>query len=53
MNWESAPYFVVKWAVRDGVREAHARISGEKSRLRQLWDAVFPGEGPAEPEEGR
>ena len=48
-----ALYFVVKWAVRDGVREAHARISGEKSRLRQLWDAVFPGEGPAEPEEGR
>ena len=28
-------------------------ISGEKSRLRQLWDAVFHGEGPAEPEEGR
>lgn len=33
-----ALYFVVKWAVRNGIREAHARINGEQGWLQRLWE---------------
>lgn len=40
-----ALYFVVKWAVRNGVMEAHERIAGEKKgRLRAVWEAVLSEE---------
>lgn len=29
-----ALYFVIKWAVRNGIREAHARMNGEPGWLR-------------------
>ena len=41
-----ALYLVVKWAVRNGVMEAHDRIAGEKKGgLRTVWEAV-PAEDP-------
>lgn len=46
-----ALYFVIKWAVRNGIREAYARLNGEKSRLRQFWGAVLAEEKQAEQEE--
>ena len=42
-----ALYFVVKWAVRNGIREAHERMNGEKSRLRRLWDGFASENGAA------
>lgn len=48
-----ALYFVVKWAVRNGIQEAHARMSGEKmGRLRAAWEMLCreeraPGPGKA------
>lgn len=45
-----ALYFVIKWAVCSGIREAHARINGEKGRLRRLWEG-FAQEGGASEEE--
>ena len=36
-----ALYFTVKWAVRKGIMEAHARITeGKKGWPRELWDAI-------------
>ncbi len=36
-----ALYFVIKWAVRNRIVEAHARITGEKRGCcRKLWEAV-------------
>ena len=35
-----ALYFVVKWAVRNGVQEAHARMAGEQGWGRKLWSAI-------------
>lgn len=46
-----ALYFVIKWAVRSGIREACERLSGEKSRLRQFWGAVLAEEKQVEQEE--
>ena len=43
-------YFVVKWAVRNGIREAHQRMNGEKGWLRRLWEG-FAQEGGASEEE--
>ena len=45
-----ALYFIVKWAVRNGIREAHASINGKKGRLRRLWEG-FAQEGGASEEE--
>ena len=37
-----ALYFVIKWAVRNGIREAHERMAGEKpGGLRGLWNAAM------------
>lgn len=33
-----AVYFVVKWAVRNGIREAYARMNGEKGQIQRLWE---------------
>lgn len=43
-----ALYFVIKWAVRNGIREAHGRMSGEKSRLQQLWGSILSEDKAAE-----
>lgn len=43
----AALYFVVKWAVRSGIQEAHARMNGEQGRIRRLWDSIA-AEGGAE-----
>ena len=45
-----ALYFVIKWAVRNGIREAHARMNGEKGWPRRLWES-FAQEGGASEEE--
>ena len=41
-------YFVIKWAVRNGIQEAHARMNGEKGRIRQLWDGFISENGTVE-----
>ncbi len=41
-------YFVIKWAVRNGVREAHARMNGERGRIRRLWDGFIFENGAGE-----
>lgn len=43
----AALYFVIKWAVRNGIQEAHTRMNGEKGRIRRLWDSIA-AEGGAE-----
>lgn len=40
-----ALYFVVKWAVRNGIREAHERMNGGTGRLRGLLGTIPPGDG--------
>lgn len=42
-----ALYFVVKWAVRNGIQEAHQRMNGEKGRIRRFWEGIV-SEGGAE-----
>lgn len=44
----AALYFVIKWAVRNGIREAHGRMSGEKGRLQQLWGSILSEDKAAE-----
>ncbi len=44
----AALYFVIKWAVRNGIREAHGRMNGEKSRLQQLWGSILSEDKAAE-----
>ena len=44
-----ALYFVVKWAVRNGIREAHERMAGEKGWLRRGWEKILSEEKPSEP----
>lgn len=44
-----ALYFVIKWAVRSGIREACARMNGEKSWLRGTCEKVFSEEESSEP----
>ena len=44
----AALYFVIKWAVRNGIREAHGRMKGEKSRLQQLWGSILSEDKAAE-----
>lgn len=44
-----ALYFVVKWAVRKGVMEAHARMAGEKGWLRRGCEELLSEEQPPEP----
>ena len=48
-----ALYFVVKWAVRNGIRVAHERMSGEKGWLRRGCETLLaegqgtePGKAP-------
>ena len=41
-------YFVIKWAVRNGIREAHQRMNGESGWLRRLWDGVITDHGAVE-----
>ena len=44
-----ALYFVIKWAVRNGIREAHARMAGEKTGwLRQIWEGIAQEGGASE-----
>ncbi len=44
-----ALYFVVKWAVRNGIMEARARIAaGKKGGLRELWEAIAAEETVSE-----
>lgn len=45
-----ALYFVVKWAVRNGVREAHQRMNGEKGWLRDACGKLLSEEPAAAPE---
>ena len=45
-------YFVVKWAVRNGIREAHQRMNGEKGWLRRLWEGFAQEGGASEGEAG-
>lgn len=47
-----ALYFVIKWAVRSGIREAHARMNGETGRLRRLWEGFAQEGGSSEEEAG-
>lgn len=48
-----ALYFVIKWAVRNAVMEAHARLAGEKTGLlrqacgKLLTEERAPGAGNA------
>ncbi len=44
----AALYFVIKWAVRNGIREAHGRMNGEKSLLQQLWGSILSEDKAAE-----
>lgn len=44
----AALYFVIKWAVRNGIQEAHRHMSGEKSRLQQLWGSILSEDKAAE-----
>ncbi len=44
-----ALYFVVKWAVRNGIREAHERMAGEKGWLRRGCEKILSEEKPSEP----
>lgn len=44
----AALYFVIKWAVRNGIREAHGRMNGEKNRLQQLWGSILSEDKAAE-----
>jgi len=47
----AALYFVVKWAVRNGIQEAHQRMNGEKGRFRRfrrLWDGFVSENGAVE-----
>ena len=39
-----ALYFVIKWAVRNGIREAYARLNGEKGWLRGACELVLSEE---------
>lgn len=44
-----ALYFVVKWAVRSAIVEAHAQIAGgKKSGPRALWDVIVSEDAPSE-----
>ena len=44
-----ALYFVVKWAVRSAIVEAHERIAGgKKSGPRALWDFIVSEDAPSE-----
>ena len=40
--------FFIKWAVRNGIREAHGRMNGEKSLLQQLWGSILSEDKAAE-----
>ena len=44
-----ALYFVVKWAVRNGIREAYQRMNGEKGWLRSGCEKLLTEERGAEP----
>ncbi len=47
-----ALYFVIKWAVRNGICEAHARMNGEKGWLGNAWGKLLseePASGPEQP----
>ena len=44
----AALYFVIKWEVRNGIREAHGRMNGEKSLLQQLWGSILSEDKAAE-----
>ena len=44
----AALYFVIKWAVRNGIREAHGRMNGEKSLLQQRWGSILSEDKAAE-----
>ena len=39
-----ALYFVIKWAVRNGIREARQRMNGEKGWLQGACERVLSGE---------
>ena len=39
-----ALYFVIKWAVRNGIREACRRMNGEKGWLRAACERVLSDE---------
>ena len=44
-----ALYFVIKWAVRNGIREAYERINGEKGWLQRACERILseePGKAP-------
>ena len=44
-----ALYFVVKWAVRGAIVEAHAQIAGKKqSGPRALWYFIVSEDAPSE-----
>ena len=44
-----ALYFVVKWAVRSAIVEAHAQIAGgKKSGPQALWDFIVSEDAPSE-----
>ena len=38
-------YFVIKWAVRNGIREARQRMTGERGGLRRRRDGVSTDHG--------
>lgn len=46
-----ALYFVIKWAVRNGIREAHERMAGEKGWLRRGCEELLAEEREAGPGE--
>ena len=41
-------YFVIQWAVRNGIREARQRMNGERGWLRRLRDGVITDHGAVE-----
>lgn len=44
-----ALYFVIKWAVRNGIREAHARMNGEPGWLRGSCEKLLSEGRASEP----
>lgn len=44
-----ALYFVVKWAVRNGIQEAYAQMNGGKGWFRGTCEKVFSEGAPSEP----
>ncbi len=41
-----ALYFIVKWAVKNGMIEAYKEISGEKTTEEKKWEVYYSQEQP-------